>query len=736
MTWKMASKIWDQTIGFLNNIRSRLGAGRAQRLILSSGLFNADWYAAQYPDVALSGQDPLKHFIRHGMKEMRSPSSKFDAHWYAQQHPDILKAGAVPLLHYITFGAHEGRSPTPPVENPVVERPGDAGADALDAKVLYLKQDPSRRYDEWVLFVTHSPWGALNANVEPYLRAFAQSGVGVFLIVAADRPVVLSPTVQTLCARIIVRENVGYDFAAWAHALRLHPELYDAAALYFANDSVFGPASEPTFKHVIDRARASGADIVGLTESFEYGWHVQSYFFCLKPGALSTFYIQSFFSDVHGFLDKESVIQNYEVKLTGAAIGQGLTVEVLFEGFEHSNPTLRSWDKLLDAGFPFIKTSLLKGADAGVDLTGWRSKARRAGFDLDVIDAVLEAKQIFAPLSAPDPRLALEAPPAGATPSIQDLKVGFYGPWNYNSGLAVASKGLVSALRLLGVRLNLHPVKQGFHIHHRAAPSLDICDFEGDADVAIVHLNPEAWRLLTEDQRAAIARARRVIGYWVWEMAHLPDDWGGGVHRCRPGVDAQRVLRRHLSRERRGVCGRDPPCRAGQKRARAFAPRRGASPLRLARAQSADPVCLRWLKLSGAEKSRGPGPRLRRLGSCGAGVVAGPEDEAPDGAAEGGGGASAPGRGQRVSSADRCDDGPRGAGGAFRGGGHLRLASRLRGVRPDDRRGHGPGQGGRRHRLRRQSGFPGCDERLSRRRQGGDPGRDLRSLRARGRVGG
>ena len=46
-----------------------------------------------------------------------------------------------------------------------------------------------------------------------------------------------------------------------------------------------------------------------------------------------------------------------------------------------------------------------------------------------------------------------------------------------------------------------------------------------EADVAIVHLNPDSWHLLTETQRAQIRSARRRIGYWVWEMGHLPESW-------------------------------------------------------------------------------------------------------------------------------------------------------------------------------------------------------------------
>jgi glycosyltransferase involved in cell wall biosynthesis len=105
------------------------------------------------------------------------------------------------------------------------------------------------------------------------------------------------------------------------------------------------------------------------------------------------------------------------------------------------------------------------------------------------------------------------------------LKIAFYGPWNYDNGLGSASRGIVAAIRRTGCRLNLHPIKKPFHIHRPTGPAVDIVDFEGPADIAVVHLNPDSWFLLTDQQRDAIRAARRRIGYWVWEMDHLPEAW-------------------------------------------------------------------------------------------------------------------------------------------------------------------------------------------------------------------
>jgi hypothetical protein len=41
------------------------------RQVARAGLFDADAYVRAYPDVAKSGQDPLRHYVAHGLDENR-----------------------------------------------------------------------------------------------------------------------------------------------------------------------------------------------------------------------------------------------------------------------------------------------------------------------------------------------------------------------------------------------------------------------------------------------------------------------------------------------------------------------------------------------------------------------------------------------------------------------------------------------------------------------------------------
>ncbi|MYM55869.1 glycosyltransferase family 2 protein [Thalassovita mangrovi] len=82
-------------------------------LIAQSGLFDPDWYRAAYPDVGLTGIDPLRHFVKYGADLGRRPGPGFDPAFYAARYPDVEPDAGAPLWHYLQHGRTEGRLPTP-----------------------------------------------------------------------------------------------------------------------------------------------------------------------------------------------------------------------------------------------------------------------------------------------------------------------------------------------------------------------------------------------------------------------------------------------------------------------------------------------------------------------------------------------------------------------------------------------------------------------------------------------
>jgi GT2 family glycosyltransferase/SAM-dependent methyltransferase len=132
----------------------RLRTSRVERArieqILESGVFDAAHYLRHNPDVARSGRDPLRHYVRTGWHEGRSanpffdaayyrgggreaaegldplthfvsegwqagrdPHPLFDTSFYVDQYPDVARSGKNPLGHFVTVGWREGRDPHP-----------------------------------------------------------------------------------------------------------------------------------------------------------------------------------------------------------------------------------------------------------------------------------------------------------------------------------------------------------------------------------------------------------------------------------------------------------------------------------------------------------------------------------------------------------------------------------------------------------------------------------------------
>ena len=82
-------------------------------VIALSGLFDADWYSAQYEDVLESGSDPLEHFCLLGWREGLLPNFYFDPAWYLATYGPGDAEGTNPLVHYIEQGEREGAWPSP-----------------------------------------------------------------------------------------------------------------------------------------------------------------------------------------------------------------------------------------------------------------------------------------------------------------------------------------------------------------------------------------------------------------------------------------------------------------------------------------------------------------------------------------------------------------------------------------------------------------------------------------------
>lgn len=266
-------------------------------------------------------------------------------------------------------------------------------ADPLAAPHRWLLEPPDVAGRDVCLLVTWNRDPCLSEHATVLARAWAAQGVAVILIVASD-DIDGFDTGQDLsfCTGILLRANIGYDFAAWSAAIRLIPDVTQARLLVLANDSVFGPLDG--FTAFLDRARADAADVVGTIGSRENRPHVQSFLLFFKPAALRHPVFRRFWNRVRSG-DRAWAIRRYEERLQQRFTAAGLSVGALYPPAanlpDRINPGLTIWRELVEDGFPFVKIQLLRDNPAGTDIADWPAFLAVRGYDPAIVQRYLAA---------------------------------------------------------------------------------------------------------------------------------------------------------------------------------------------------------------------------------------------------------------------------------------------------------------------------------------------------------
>lgn len=236
---------------------------------------------------------------------------------------------------------------------------------ATSAAVHRIKDLANPLAGEVCLFVTHAPSATLKPQVVEHLAQLFEGGVQVLLVINTDLPADAFDIDASLLARLsacVLRENLGLDFAAWAHLRALYAERLQPTRLWLVNDSIVGPLDATAYQRLLQRVRASQADMVGITENFDPRYHLQSFYLVFNEAALAPLY--AVFDQLVNLPTKDLVIDVYETRLTQHLLDSGLRCEALFPTPARSvhappNDTDLRWAALIAAGFPFVKASVL-----------------------------------------------------------------------------------------------------------------------------------------------------------------------------------------------------------------------------------------------------------------------------------------------------------------------------------------------------------------------------------------
>lgn len=236
---------------------------------------------------------------------------------------------------------------------------------------LFFQYQPLSDSDDVLIFVLFSVDGKLSSLQRHQIASYSAAGYALVVVINTPCRAVAGVQIGTEpvfghVAVIILRENTGFDFAGWAHALRTVAGLGKQRSISFVNDSIL-PLDVKGVMRVRERIKASQG-VLFLTASREIRPHAQSYFFGFgRPqDARSALKI---LTDMISYETKQEVIQNIELHLSDQFARTGLPIEIAFRVAEaeanRENPTIKYWQNLLRADFPFIKIQLFMGG--GVD---------------------------------------------------------------------------------------------------------------------------------------------------------------------------------------------------------------------------------------------------------------------------------------------------------------------------------------------------------------------------------
>ncbi len=177
----------------------------------------------------------------------------------------------------------------------------------------------------------------------------------------------------------IARRHRAYDFGSYRiglQELETRGWLFDASHVLLCNDSVIGPLFD--LAELLNRMIKDQAPVWGLTESYLYSPHLQSYFLLMEIEVVLQPAVRHFFEKVVPQPSRHDVIQAYELGFSRLIKGLDLEWKAWLPAAEMWDP--RNGERMANATaypcctlleeLPVIKTRALKEVEANQDGLG------------------------------------------------------------------------------------------------------------------------------------------------------------------------------------------------------------------------------------------------------------------------------------------------------------------------------------------------------------------------------
>jgi hypothetical protein len=180
------------------------------------------------------------------------------------------------------------------------------------------------------VFVHWDGAGEVRDHVMHQVRSLAGVGFSVVFVTNSGslRPAALE-ALKLVCAGVIVRRNVGYDFGAWREGIeRLALPRANTTMVAIANDSVYGPIR--SLHELFAAIDFDVADVWGATDTWQSRYHLQSYLMVFSPAVVASEAWRRFWAGVRPTWAKVWLIRLYEIGLTQALLKAGFRCRAIW----------------------------------------------------------------------------------------------------------------------------------------------------------------------------------------------------------------------------------------------------------------------------------------------------------------------------------------------------------------------------------------------------------------------
>jgi rhamnosyltransferase len=176
-----------------------------------------------------------------------------------------------------------------------------------------------------VIFAHFDKHDQIKAYVLYYLEQLKQVCDQIIFVSSASLDHEQCSRLNHLCAKIIIRENVGHDFYSYKTGIDAIENINEIEQLILCNDSCFGPLFP--LPDIFARIALLKADFWGMSANSRPQFHLQSYFLVFNNKIINSDSFKIFWQELQVLNDKDQIIFNYEIGLSQKLIAAGFVAQ-------------------------------------------------------------------------------------------------------------------------------------------------------------------------------------------------------------------------------------------------------------------------------------------------------------------------------------------------------------------------------------------------------------------------